>query len=91
MFYNIHRRYPRAYIHRHKLQKRPEGFNAQGPSEVVDLVMSIDSLIVYGESTKREVTEIQNPTGNGFDKYRMKKNMKHRPTLLQTTISLVRR
>ncbi len=65
MFYNIHQRYPRAYIHRRKLQKRPEGFN--------DLVMSIDSLIINGESTKREVTEIQNPTGNGFDKYRMKK------------------
>ena len=62
-----------AYIHRHKLQKRYEGFNAQGPSEVVYLVMSIDSLIVNGESTKREVTEIQNPTGNCFDKYRMKK------------------
>ena len=73
MFYDIHRRYPRAYIHRHKLQKRYEGFNAQGPSEVVDLVMSIDSLIVNGESTEREVTEIQNPTGNCFDKYRMKK------------------
>jgi hypothetical protein len=35
--------------------------------------MSIDSLIVNGESTEREVTEIQNPTGNCFDKYRMKK------------------
>ena len=23
MFYDIHQRYPRAYIHRHKLQKRP--------------------------------------------------------------------
>ncbi len=60
------RRYPRAYIHRHKLQKRYEGFNAQGPSEVVNLVMSIDSLIVNAESTEREVTEIQNPTGNGL-------------------------
>ncbi len=59
MFYDIHRRYPRAYIHRHKLQKRYEGFNSQGPSEVVDLVMSIDSLIVNGEGTEREVTEIK--------------------------------
>ncbi len=59
MFYNIHQPYPLAYIHRHKLQKRPEGINAQGPSEVVDLVMSIDSLIVNGENTKREVTKIQ--------------------------------
>ena len=73
MFYNIHRCYPHAYIHRHKLQKCPEGFNAQGPSEVVDLVMSIDSLIVNGENTKCDVTKIQNPTGNSFDKYRMKK------------------
>jgi len=91
IFYDIHRRYPRTYNHRHKLQKLYEGFNAQGPSEVVDLVMSIDSLILNGESTEREVIEINNPTGNGFDKYRMKKTMKHCPTLLQTTISLVRR
>ena len=91
MFYDIHRRYPHAYIHRHKLQKPYEGFNAQGPSEVVDLVMSNDSLIVNGESTEREVTKIQNPTGSGFVKYRMKKIYEHRPTLLQTTISLVRR
>jgi hypothetical protein len=73
MFYDIHQHYPCAYIHQHKLQKRYEGFNSQGPSEVVDLVMSINSLIVNGESTEREVTEIQNPTGNSVDKYRMKK------------------
>jgi hypothetical protein len=46
MFYDIHRRYPRAYIHRHKLLKQPEGFNQQGPAEVVDLVTTLDSLLV---------------------------------------------
>ncbi len=35
--------------------------------------MSIDSLILHGEITKCEVIEIQNPTSNSFDKYRMKK------------------
>ena len=82
MYYDIHRRYPRAYIHRHKLQKRPEGFNQQGPSEIVDLVMSIDSLIVNGESSEREVHEIQNPTGNGVDKYKMKRIYEQPPHIV---------
>ncbi len=73
MFYDIHQRYPHTYIHRHKLQKRPEDFNQQGPAEVFDLLMSIDSLIVNGERTECKVNEIQNPTGIGVDKYRMKK------------------
>jgi hypothetical protein len=73
MFYDIHQRYPRAYIHWHKLQKQPEGFNQQGPAEVVDLVTKLDSLLVNGNSTERETNEIQNPTGIGFEKFKMRK------------------
>ena len=82
MYYDIHRHYPRAYIHRHKMQKRPEGFNQQGPSEIVDLVKSIESLIVNGESSEREVHRIQNPTGNGVDKYKMKRIYEQPPHIV---------
>jgi hypothetical protein len=36
---DVHQCYPRAYIHRHKLQTtatRPEGFSDQGQAEVVE-------------------------------------------------------
>ena len=45
---NIHRCYPRAYIHHHKLQNpttRPDGFTYQGPAEEVEIVSQIDHLI----------------------------------------------
>jgi len=74
MLYDINRRYPRAYIHRHSLQPRPEGFNAQGPSEVVDIVKSIDPLIVTnGQPSEREVILIPNPTGMGMSQFKLKK------------------
>ena len=38
MLYDVSRRYPRAYIHRHKLTIRPKGFTAEGPAEVVGMV-----------------------------------------------------
>jgi hypothetical protein len=73
MLYDIHRRYPRAYIHRHKLHKRPEGFNAQGPSEIYDLLRSIDALVVNGDPSDRGVVSIPKPTGYGITQYQLKK------------------
>ncbi len=73
MFYDIYQRYPCRYIHQHKLQKQPEGFNQQGPAELVDLVTMLDSLLVNGNSTKCETNEIQNPTGIGFEKFKIRK------------------
>jgi hypothetical protein len=74
MLYDIHQRYPRACIHRHKLQKRPEGFNAQGPSEVYHLSRTIDALVVNGDPTDcGVVVSIQKPTGIGVSEYKMKK------------------
>jgi hypothetical protein len=37
------------------------------------LVTTLDSLLVNGNSTKRETNEIQNPTGIGFEKFKMRK------------------
>ncbi len=44
--------------------------------------MSIQSLIVNGESSEREVHEIQNPTGNGVDKYKMKRIYEQPPHIV---------
>ena len=45
---DIHRRYPRAYIHRHSLQTagtRPRGFQTQGPSEIYHFVNEITTMV----------------------------------------------
>ena len=73
MVYDIHRRYPCAYIHRHKHHKHLEGFNAQGPSEVYDLLRSIDALVVNGDPSDRGVVSIPKPTGLGITQYQLKK------------------
>ncbi len=63
---DIHRRYPRASIHRHKLQNpktRPDGFSYQGPAKVVDIVKPIDGLIdgtdpAYTETVIPNTTDV---------------------------------
>ncbi len=45
---DIHRRYPRTYIHRHSLQTagtRPRGFQTQGPSEIYHFVNDITTMV----------------------------------------------
>ena len=41
MIFDINYRFPRAYIHRHKLHVRPTGFNAEGPAEMHYLLNSL--------------------------------------------------
>ena len=56
---DIHRSYPRAYIHRHKLQTtatHPDGFRYQGQAEVVEIVTQIDRLIDGTEPGYTEYT-----------------------------------
>ena len=78
MLYNVTRRYPRTYIHRHKLHSRPVGFNAEGPAEMHNLLNQIDDLIegryhARTASTDDEAmyttTMIPNPSGIGEQKY----------------------
>ena len=47
MLYDVSRRYPRHYIHRHKLTNkcRPPGFNSEGPAEIVQMINEIEKLI----------------------------------------------
>ena len=72
MVYDIHCCYPHAYIHWHKLHKRPEGFNAQGPSEVYDLLRSIDALVVNRDPLDHGVVLIPKPTRIGITQYQLK-------------------
>ena len=65
MLFDISRRYPRAYVHRHKLHTCTPPFTAVGQSEVVMLVTAIDSLLqTEGDNNDagRKVS-IPNPTG----------------------------
>ena len=47
MLYDINRRYPRAYIHHHKLTADYclKGFNSEEPAEIVGMVSQIDRLL----------------------------------------------
>jgi hypothetical protein len=76
---DIHRRYPRAYIHRHKLQTpatRPDGFSYQGQAEVVDIVTQIDRLI---DETEPGYTECILPNTTDLYKYPTKKIYRSQP------------
>lgn len=57
---DIHRRYPRSYIHRHHLQTartRPHGFAQQGPSEIYHFVNDISTMVKgYKDSDGRPAT-----------------------------------
>ncbi len=45
MVFYVTRRYPRAYVHRHKMHVRPNGFNAEGKFEVKNLIDQIYMLV----------------------------------------------
>lgn len=49
MLFDVTRKYPRAYIHRHKLQPRPPPFTQQGTSELYSLASGIKPLIMGAE------------------------------------------
>ena len=42
---DVHRFRPRAYVHRHKLHVRPEGYTREGPNEVRMLIEQVNMLI----------------------------------------------
>ena len=78
MLYGINRRYPHAYLHRHKLtaNNRPAGFNAEGPAEVVGMVALIERLLQrpgYNE------VEVMKDGANVTHEYKMKPIYTQRP------------
>jgi hypothetical protein len=73
LLYDINHRYPHGYIHRHKLQPKPMGFNAQGPAEIYEMVKTIDAQTVHAPPSGREDVVVKNPTGIGTLQFQMKK------------------
>ena len=76
MLFDINHRYPRAYVHRHKLHKRKPPFTATGQSEVVMLVNIVDQLIIPEKddddmTTTMPTATLPNPNG-GVYSYPMK-------------------
>ena len=71
MLFDINNRYPRAYIHRHKLtaNHRPKGFNSEGPAEMVQMVSQIDRLLV--QDNYNEVEMMKDGPGT-LHEYKMK-------------------
>ena len=68
MLYDVSRRYPRHYIHRHKLtdKRRPPGFNQEGSAEIVQMVKEIDKLIQQNNRDSQDddmFTSVPHPSG----------------------------
>ena len=73
MLFDINHRYPRAYVHRHKLHPRHPPFKAVGQSEVVMLVGMIDLLLKDQAADADEPKiAIQNPTSATRLEYTLK-------------------
>jgi hypothetical protein len=73
MLYDITRRYPRAYVHRHKLHQRSPPFTAVGQSEMVMLVKQLDLMIKSTEENAERLTvSIPNPSGHNSYAFKMK-------------------
>ena len=70
---DIHRRYPRAYIHRHRLQNPKnclDGFSYEESAKVVDIVKQIDGLV---DGMDPAYTEMVIPNTTDVWKYPRKK------------------
>ena len=73
MLYDISRRFPRAYVHRHKLHQREPPFTSVGLSEMVMLVKQVDLMIQSDkESAEGLILSIPNPSGMNSFTYKMK-------------------
>ena len=64
MIYDIYRRYPRGYVHRHKCHVRTPPFKSVGQLEVVMLVGQLDRLIKGNGDVP--TTTLKSPT-SGID------------------------
>ena len=63
MVFDINYRFPRAYVHRHKVHQRPVGFTAEGPSEIHYLLSRIETMITDVETESERFTRYRHPDG----------------------------
>jgi hypothetical protein len=54
MVFDVTRRYPRAYVHRHKMHIRLNGFNAEGKFEIKNLIDQI-YMLVDGQAPDKDL------------------------------------
>ena len=73
MLFDINRRYPRAYLHRHKLHPKTPPFTACGQSELFMLVNMVDKLVVGDQNATLPTTTVTNPHGGTDYTFTMKR------------------
>jgi hypothetical protein len=61
MIFDVNRRYPRAYIHRHKQHVWPEGFTQEGPHEMHFLLHEIKKKIRDSTTNNSLCLEVKDP------------------------------
>ena len=65
MLFDVARRYPRAYIHRHKMHTRPAGFGAEGQYEMYNILNQVDCMV---SSTAQSYVTFRTPS-NKIERY----------------------
>jgi hypothetical protein len=65
MLFDVSRRYPRAYVHRHKVHIRPDGFTAEGKFEIKYLIDQVEKLVVGNASDEDLTFTVPPPSGFG--------------------------
>lgn len=63
MIWDVAYRFPRAYIHRHKLHQRPDGFGQEGPAEMHFLLSAIEQMITTVKPDEEFFTKYRTPQG----------------------------
>lgn len=63
MIFDVGYRFPRAYIHRHKLHTRPAGFGAEGPAEMHYLLSRIEEMIQSASIEQQHVVNFYSASG----------------------------
>ena len=79
MIFDINYRFPRAYIHRHKVHVRPPGFTAEGPAEIHYLLRSLKPMIETCDVPQEECVTKLLSAGGVVKTYPIKKIYKGFP------------
>ena len=79
MLYDVSRRYPGAYVHRHKLHKKPKDFNAKGKFEIKYLIDHAEKLVVGNAPDEDLQVMVSPPSGQGEPTTYMRRRIYTRP------------
>jgi hypothetical protein len=65
MLFGVSQRYPRAYVHCHKMHVRPLGFTVEGMFKIKNLIDHVEKLVVRNAPDKELDVSIPPPLGYG--------------------------